>query len=37
MIWLIVGLIVGFGGGWFCKGRFGVKAAAVKDAVRDAV
>ncbi len=37
MIWAIVGLIVGFGGGWYCKGRFGAKAAAVKSAVETVV
>lgn len=26
---LIIGIIVGFGGGWFCKAKFGAKAATV--------
>ena len=30
---IIIGLAIAFGGGWYCKGRFGATAAAVKDAV----
>lgn len=34
-ILVIVALIVGFGGGWFAKGRFGAKAAAVKNIITE--
>lgn len=33
MIWLCVGLIIGLGGGWFLKGKYGAKVTEVKDAV----
>ena len=36
ILWIIA-VIAAFGGGWYCKGRFGAKAAAVKDAVTDIV
>lgn len=32
-ILVIVLLIIAFGGGWFCKGRFGAKVTEIKDAV----
>ncbi len=28
LITLVVGIVLGIGGGWFLKGRFGVKVAA---------
>ncbi len=37
LIWVALALIVGFGGGWYCKGRFGAKAAAVKSAAETVV
>ena len=32
-IWLLVGVVIGLGGGWYLKGRYGAKVTAVKDAV----
>ncbi len=34
MVWFIVGLVIGLGGGWYLKGRFGAKVSAVKDEVQ---
>lgn len=36
-VWIIVALLIGFGGGWYCKSRFGKKVSAVKNAVSDVV
>ena len=33
MVWFFVGLVIGFGGGWWAKGKFSPVIADIKDAV----